>query len=147
TDPPDYACPTAVQNSTAGSGPGIPADVEMSAADVDYVVAWEQATGITLNLAFNAIGACTAPSADVESNAICNGSWTEPDGTTTYTDPGQTVSTDYPDNHAFVNELLAHQADFNWITHTWSHQFLGCNVWAPQPLTSVTDASGGSLTA
>ncbi|HEY1671494.1 MAG TPA: putative Ig domain-containing protein [Streptosporangiaceae bacterium] len=145
TDPPDYACPTAVQNSTAGSGPGIPADVEMSAADVDYVAAWEKATGITLNLAFNAIGACTAPTADVESSANCTGSVTDPSGT--YTDPGQNVSTDYPDNHAFVNELLAHQADFNWITHTWSHQFLGCNSWAAQPLTSVTAGSGGSLTA
>ena len=33
----------------------------MSAADVAYVVDWEQQTGITLNLAFNGIGACTAP--------------------------------------------------------------------------------------
>ena len=145
TDPPDYNCPTAVQNATAGSGPGIPADVEMSAADVDYVVNWEKQTGITLNLAFNAIGACTAPSADVESSANCTGSVTDPSGT--YTDPGQVVDTDYPNDQAFVNELLAHQADFNWITHTWSHQFLGCNVWAAQPLTSVTVGSGGSLAA
>ncbi len=29
------------------------------------------------------------------------------------------------------------------MTHTWSHQFLGCTVWQPQALTSVTAASGG----
>ena len=33
----------------------------MSAADVDYVVGWEKQTGITLNMAFNGIGACTGP--------------------------------------------------------------------------------------
>ena len=49
---------------------------------------------------------------------------------------------------ALINALLADKADFNWVTHTWSHQFLGCNVWQPQPLTSVTASStGGSFTA
>ena len=57
------------------------------------------------------------------------------------------VNPDYPNNAAFVNALLAAKADFNWITHTWSHQFLGCNAWQPQTLTSVTAGSGGSLAA
>ena len=52
----------------------MPADVQMSAADVAYVVAWEKQTGITLNLAFNGIGACTAPTAAAESSANCTGS-------------------------------------------------------------------------
>ena len=33
------------------------------------------------------------------------------------------------------------------MTHTWSHLFLGCTVWQPQALTSVTaSASGGTFT-
>ena len=67
---------------------------------------------------------------------------------TTYTDPGPGWTPPTPDDAAFVNALLANQASFNWITHTWSHQFLGCNVWAAQPLTSVTaNGSGGTLAA
>ena len=58
-----------------GSAPGVPADVQMSAADVAYVVNWEKQTGITLNLAFNGIGACTAPSAADESSANCTGTY------------------------------------------------------------------------
>ncbi len=147
TDPPDYTCPVADQGVAAGSGPGIPADVQMSAADVAYVVNWEQQTGIRLNLAFNAIGACTADTAADESTAVCNGSYADPNGTT-YTDPGQAVDPSYPNDAGLVNALLADKADFNWIIHTWSHLFLGCQVWEAQPLTSVTaTASGGTFTA
>jgi hypothetical protein len=142
TDPPDYTCPAGVANNPADTPP----DVQMSAADVAYVVAWEQATGIKLNLAFNGVGACTAPTAADETGAVCNGSTVS--GGTTYTDPGQAVDATMPNDAAFVNALLADQADFNWTTHTWSHQFLGCNVWQPQALTSVVaNASGGSFTA
>ncbi len=145
TDPPDYTCPPADQGIPEGTG-AAPADVQMSAADVDYVANWEAQTGIKLELAFNAIGACSYPAAGDESTANCGGSVTDPSGT--YTDPGQVEDSGYPDDGAFVDELLKDQADFNWITHTWSHQFLGCNVWAPQVLTSATaNASGGSLTA
>ena len=144
TDPPDYTCPAADQGVAAGSAPGVPADVQMSAADVAYVVAWEKQAGITLNLAFNAIGACTAPAADA-SSANCTGSVTDPGGT--YADPGQVVDASYPNDAAFVNALLGDQADFNWITHTWSHQFLGCNVWDAQALTSAVAGSGGSIAA
>jgi hypothetical protein len=144
TDPPDYTCPTADQGLTQGTG-AAPPDVQMSAADVDYVANWEAQTGIKLELAFNAIGACTAPTAADESTANCTDSVTDPSGT--YTDPGQTVDTGYPNDGAFVDELLKDQADFNWITHTWSHQFLGCNVWQPQALTSVAPGTSGSLAA
>ena len=114
----------------------------MNAADVAHVVAWEQATGIKLNLAFNAVGACTAPNATDESNANCTGSVT--DSGATYTDPGQDISDPTaPNGGAFVDALLANQSDFNWMTHTWSHQFLGCNVWQQQALTSATSGSGG----
>jgi len=144
--PPDYTCPAAVQGAAAGSQPGVPADVQMSAADVAYVVAWEQQTGLKLNLAFNAWGACTAPSVAAESSANCTGSVTDPGGT--FTDPGQVVDTGAPNDQALVNALLTNQASFNWITHTWSHMFLGCTVWQPQTLTSVTpNASGGTFTA
>src|SRR5271170_1387117 len=145
TDPPDYTCPTADQGITEGTG-AAPPDVQMSAADVDYVANWEAQTGIKLELAFNAIGACTYPATGDQSAAACGGSVTDPSGT--YTDPGQVLDSGYPNDGAFVDELLKDQADFNWITHTWSHQFLGCNVWAPQVLTSATaNASGGSLAA
>jgi hypothetical protein len=142
TQPPDYTCPAGVANNQADTPP----DVQMSAADVAYVVAWEAQTGITLNLAFNAIGACTADTAADASNANCTGSVT--DNGTTYTDPGQTVDSTYPNDQGLVNALLADKADFNWITHTWSHEFLGCVVWQPQAVNSVTaNATGGSFTS
>ncbi len=146
TDPPDYTCPPGDQGVGPGSGPGVPPDVQMSAADLAYVTNWEQRTGIKLELAFNGIGACTADTAADESNADCTGSYT--DGPTTFKDPGQSVDPSYPNDAGLVNALLASQSDFNWITHTWSHLFLGCTVWQPQDLTSVTaSGSGGSLTA
>ena len=146
TQPDDYTCPAAVQGAAPGSAPGVPADVQMSATDVAYLVAWEQSTGIKLNLAFNGIGACTAPTAADESSAICTGSVTDPGGT--YSDPGQNVDASYPNDQGLVNALLADKADFNWINHTWSHQFLGCIVWQPQVLTSATaNATAGTLGA
>jgi hypothetical protein len=145
TDPPDYTCPTADQGVEPGSGPGIPADVQMSATDVAYVVNWEQQTGIRLNFAFNGVGACTAPGTADESSAKCAGSVT--DNGITYTDPGQAIDSSYPNDAGFVNALIADQADFNWMTHTWSHLFLGCQVWSPQALTSATaSGSGGTFT-
>ena len=146
TDPPDYTCPVAQQGVAPGTN-GAPPDEQMSAADVDYVVNWEQQTGIKLNMAFNGIGACTADTAADESGANCTGSYTDPNGTT-YTDPGQVVDSGDPNDAGLVNELLKDKADFNWIIHTWSHLFLGCTVWSPQPLTSVTaSGSGGTFTA
>ncbi len=140
TDPPDYTCPPGVANNPADTPP----DVQMSAADVANVAAWQKQTGIRLNLAFNAIGACSAPTAADESGANCTGSVT--DNGVSYTDPGQNVDPGYPDDAAFVNALLGDQGDFNWITHTWSHLFLGCVAWQPQPLTSVTaNLLGGNL--
>jgi hypothetical protein len=146
TNPPDFTCPTADQGVAAGSGPGIPADVQMTAADVAYVVNWEQQTGITLNMAFNAIGACTAPTADAESSAVCSGSVADKGGT--FTDPGQVVDASYPNDQGLVNALLADKADFNWIIHTWSHLFLGCQAWQGQALTSVQPGTAaGTLAA
>src|SRR5664280_2470417 len=142
TQPPDYTCPAGVANNPADTPP----DVQMSATDVAYVVAWEQQTGIKLNLAFNGIGACTAPTTAAESSANCTGSVTDAGGT--YTDPGQVVDTTAPNDQALVNALLANQSSFNWVNHTWSHQFLGCIAWQPQAVNSVTaNASGGSFTA
>ncbi len=145
TNPPDYTCPVAQQGVAPGTN-GAPPDVQMSAADVAYVVNWEKQTGITLNFAFNAVGACTAPSVAAESSANCTGSVTE--NGATYTDPGQVIDPSAPNDAAFVNALLAAKNDFNWMTHTWSHLFLGCTVGQPQALTSVTpNGSGGSFTA
>src|ERR1035438_1005353 len=139
TNPSDFTCPAGVANNPADT----PNDVQMSAADVAYVVAWEAQTGIKLNLAFNAAGACDSPTA---SAAICNGSITDTAGT--FTDPGYAADANAPNDAALVNALLADQADFNWTTHTWSHQFLGCNVGQPQALTSATaNATGGTLAA
>ena len=147
TEPPDYTCGTDASGNPVANNPAdTPPDVQMSAADVAYVTDWEAQTGITLNLAFNAVGACTAPSTAAQSSANCTGSVT--DNGTTYTDPGQAVDTSAPNDQAFVNALLAAKGDFNWITHTWSHEFLGCVVWQPQAVTSVTaNAGGGSFAA
>jgi hypothetical protein len=142
TEPPDYTCPAGVDNNPADTPP----DVQMSAADVAYVVNWEQQTGITLNLAFNGVGACDAPTA---STANCTGSVTDNaagENGQTYTDPGFQADTTAPDDAAFVNALLDAKSDFNWMTHTWSHEFLGCNVWQPQAVSSVTaNATGGTF--
>ena len=136
-DPSDYTCPAGVANNPADTPP----DVQMSAADVAGVAAWEKANGFDLELAFNGIGACTAPT---PSAADCTGS-TSVKGTT-YTDPGFATDPTYPDDAAFVNALLADQSDFDWITHTWSHAFLGCTVWIPQPTSGITtDATAGTL--
>ncbi|MCX4745638.1 putative Ig domain-containing protein [Kitasatospora sp. NBC_01287] len=141
TDPNDVLCPSGVGGNAADGPP----DVQMSAADVDYVANWEQQTGIKLEFAFNAIGACTAPSTTTTSSANCSGSTTV--NGNTLTDPGQTVDSGYPNDAAFVNELLSKQAAFNWITHTWSHMYLGCTVAAPQPANAPVAGSGGSLAA
>jgi hypothetical protein len=142
TNPQDYTCSSAVLADPAGW----PADVQMSAADVAYVVAWEQSTGITLNLAFNGVGACSADTIADESSADCTGSVT--DGSSTYTDPGFAVSTDDPNDQGLINALLADKADFNWVNHTWSHAFLGCTDFAEQVLTSATPlTTGGTLAA
>ena len=144
TNPPDYTCPVADQGITQGTG-AAPPDQQMSAADVAYVANWEQTTGIKLNLAFNAVGACTSASG-TPLNANCTGSVTDSGGT--FTDPGYVANSGYPEDQGLVNALLADKADFNWITHTWSHLFLGCTVWQPQALTSVTPStSGGTLAA
>ena len=146
TDPPDYNCPAADQGVAPGSAPGVPADVLMTPADVTYVTNWQKTTGIRLNLLFNAVGACSADTAANESSAICNGSTT--DGSTTYTDPGQSVAAGNTNAGALVNALLANQSSFYWETHTWSHQFLGCTVWQPQALTSATaNGTGGTFAA
>ena len=46
-----------------------------------------------------------------------------------------------------MNELLAQQANFNWITHTWSHLYLGCTAFQRLPLDHVTAGAGASLAA
>jgi len=147
TDPPDYTCPAAQQGVAPGTN-GAPPDIQMSAADVAYVVNWEKQTGITLELAFNGAGACAQPTAAAAtaSGAVCTGSITDPG--VSVTDPGMTIDSTVPDSSAFVSALLAAKSNFNWINHTWSHMFLGCTVGQPQALTSVTaNASGGSFTA
>jgi len=148
TDPPDYTCPAAQQGVAPGTN-GAPPDIQMTAADVAYVVAWEQQTGVRLNFAFNGNGACNLPTAAAAtaSGVNCAGTYTESNGTT-YTDPGMTIDSTVPDSSAFISALLAAKSNFNWITHTWSHMFLGCAVGQPQALTSVTpNAAGGSFTA
>ncbi|MEU9098348.1 hypothetical protein [Streptomyces sp. NPDC048361] len=94
-----------------GNTADAPPDTQMSAADVDYVANWQKQTGIKLEFAFNAVGACTAPTANETSNANCSGS-TAVNGTT-YTDPGQAVDPGYPNDAAFVNELLKQQGQFD----------------------------------
>ncbi len=141
TNPVDYNCPLADQGVPQATDPGN----QMSAADVAYVDAWEKQTGITLELAFNAIGACTTPQATEESTANCTGSAT--DNGTVYQDPGQVVDSSYPNDSAFVDALLANQADFNWITHTWSHMYLGCSEFQPLPVNPATVGSAGTLGA
>ncbi|GAB2699886.1 hypothetical protein GCM10010442_17070 [Kitasatospora kifunensis] len=141
TDPNDVLCPAGVGGNAADGPP----DEQMSAADVDYVANWEKQSGIKLELAFNAIGACTAPSTTTTSKANCSGSTTV--NGNTFTDPGQTVDSGYPDDSAFVNELLTQQGAFDWITHTWSHMYLGCQVGGPQPANALAAGAGGSLAA
>ena len=142
TDPPDYTCPPGVANNPADSPP----DVQMNGTDVAYVVNWEHQNGITLNLVFNGVGACTAPDATSISIAKCDGSATV--GGVSYTDPGETLDSSAPNDSSLVGALLSNQASFNWISHTWSHMFLGAASFTPQPLSSVElSSTAGSLAA
>lgn len=141
TDPVDVGCPVQAQGNPAYGPP----DQQMTAADVAYVANWEAQTGIKLEFAFNAAGACSAPSTTTESTANCTGSAV--DNGVTYTDPGVNVDPSNPNDAAYVNALLANQADFTWITHTWSHLYLGCNVWQPLATNAASASSGGSLAA
>ena len=141
TDPVDVGCPAAAQGNPADGPP----DTQMTAADVAYVANWEAQTGIKLEFAFNAAGACSAPSTTTESSANCTGSAV--DNGVTYTDPGVDVDPSNPNDAAFVNALIANQGDFNWITHTWSHLYLGCNVWQPLATNPASAAGGGSMAA
>lgn len=138
-DPTDPLCAAASQGNPADAPP----DTQMTAADVAYVADWEKQSGITLEFAFNGIGACTAPTAAAESKAKCSGSTSV--GSTSYTDPGQTIDSGYPNDAAFVNALLADQGDFTWITHTWSHMFLGCEIWQPPAVHPATAGSSGGM--
>ena len=139
TAPSDVTCPAGVANNPADTPP----DLQMSASDVSYLTSWEAQTGIKLNLAFNAVGACT--SSGSASNAQCSGS-TKIKGTT-YADPGHVTDPSYPDDAAFVNALLQNKSAFNWTNHTWSHLFLGCTIFSPMVLRSSTAGTGGSLAA
>ncbi|HEY0805729.1 MAG TPA: putative Ig domain-containing protein, partial [Pseudonocardiaceae bacterium] len=141
TQPVDVGCPVSAQGNPAAGPP----DSQMTAADVAYVANWEQQTGIKLEFAFNAVGACTAPSTATESSANCSGSTTR--NGTTYTDPGQSVDATAPNDSGLVNALLANQSSFNWITHTWSHLFLGCVVWQALPVNAAVPGTGGALAA
>jgi hypothetical protein len=141
TDPVDVGCPTVAQGNPAYGPP----DTQMTAADVAYVANWEAQTGIKLEFAFNGAGACSAPSTATESHANCTGSAV--DGGTTYTMPGEDVDPSNPNDGAFVDALIANQGDFNWITHTWSHLYLGCNVWQPLATNTPSASSGGSMAA
>jgi len=139
-EPVDIGCPATVQGNPAAGPP----DSLMSPTDVAYVANWEQQTGIRLEFAFNAAGACTEPTTTA-SNANCAGTTTI--NGTTYRDPGTTVDTGAPDSTAVVNALLANETSFNWITHTWSHLYLGCTVWQSLATNAATVGGGGSLPA
>lgn len=140
TEPLDFSCPPGV----AGNPAATPASSLMTPADVAHVVDWQKQTGIRLNLAFNAVGACSGPA--LSTAAVCAGSITH--GATTYTLPGFTVDAAAPDTSALTAALLADKSEFNWIIHTWSHAFLGCGSWAPQAVSAVTaNAGGGAFSA
>jgi hypothetical protein len=126
TNPPDTTCPAGVANNPADT----PADQQMTPADVTHVVEWQKQTGITLEMAFNGEGACT----------------TQGEAPVAQGCPSTNVSS-APDDQAYVAAMLAHKSDFNWVNHTWSHLFLGCNNFRQMPLGSVTPGSSGSLGA
>ena len=117
-----------------GSAPGVPADVQMSAADVAYVVNWEQQTGIKLNLAFNGVGACTAPDRggrverQLHRQRHRHG--------TTYTDPGQVVDASDP-NDAGAGQRPARQPGRLQLDHP--------HLVAPVPRLHRVAAAGAHL--
>src|SRR4051794_18270016 len=71
-------------------------DIRMLAADVDNLVAWQNANGVKLDMVFNGGG---------------SGLWKADTGAAT--DP-------------LVDSYLANKAQFRWISHTYTHPFLGC---------------------
>jgi hypothetical protein len=79
-------------------------DIKMGTADVDRLVAWQNAHGLKLDLVFNGGGAELAKA------------------------PVAGESTSDPVANA---ALLAVQNQFRWINHTYTHQYLGCIQIAP----------------
>jgi hypothetical protein len=80
------------------------ADVRMSTTDVANLVNWQNTRGYKLDMVFNGGGAELAKA---------------PVAGETTSDPAANAA------------LLAAQAQFRWINHTYTHQFLGCTQIAP----------------
>jgi hypothetical protein len=92
---------------------GVPdlADIRMTAADLQAVVAWQNANRFRFELGFNGFG-----SVDYTAE---NGS-----------DP-------------LLTAAKANKASFNWLNHTYRHQFLGClQDFTTIPWTCQRDAAG-----
>jgi hypothetical protein len=92
-------------NCTPGDGCVDPTvsttDIRMAPADVDNLVAWQNANTFTLDMVFNGGGS------DL---------WKADTGAAT--DP-------------LLDSYLANKAHFEWINHTYTHPFLGCIQIAP----------------
>jgi hypothetical protein len=76
-------------------------DIRMTAADVTKLVDWQTAHGFKLDMAFNGGGAELAKTATDGSDPLANA------------------------------EFVKDQAEFRWINHTYTHQYLGCIQIAP----------------
>ena len=106
----DSQCPTHLLGVAPGTD-GAPADVQMSAADVAYDVAWETPTDTMLKLALNSVGACSAPSTARQPSAIRDGIITDPGASVT--DADVNIDPTAADSSGFVIALLAAKSSFN----------------------------------
>jgi hypothetical protein len=107
-----------VTNKTPGDGSALnpdpsgvepgEVDVRMLAGDVTKLEAWQNANGVKVNLLFNGGGHAEA------------------------------IDTTPPTRDALFDKLKADKAQFNWISHTWSHPSLGS---PNEPLNSPDQAT------
>lgn len=99
--------------------PGTPAnpDIRMTPADVAQVVAWQQANGYKITMAFNGYYAVNDPATD------------QP----------------YPTPDALTTALVADKAAFSWLNHGYRHIFQGCQQdFTVVPWRCVTTPAGSA---
>jgi hypothetical protein len=90
------------ENGAVTPGKGPQQDLRMTAADVGRLVAFQNSSGVKLNMLFNANGINDAGGV-----------------TATTVSPAQVAA------DPLASAMLAQKNQFNWINHTWSHPSLG----------------------
>ena len=104
-----------------------------------YVVAWEKAHRLTLNLALQRGGACTSPDGRPRPLGRCAPARSATPAAGTFTDPGAAPRpAAHPNDQGFVNALLANQGELQLDQpHLVATSTSDCPLWQSQPPTTA----------